>query len=224
MDTARPIPMEAGDSQHLRHAGLAILIGSSVQLIAAFLPNFEVFTSPDPRVKLQAIAANKLGWRLQALLFPIAFLAVAIGFRRLAAVLPASKACWSAMVAAALSGLSFLLWLPMSVGRMSVASRVDELIHKDDPHVLPDMNGGQGWAFWPYTVLTLGASLAMGVALYGSKVRRRTGALAATLSTLGLIIIPFWRDWPPLLSYVITLALGIGLSIRKSKPLCDRDT
>ena len=57
-----------------------IITGSILQLIAAFLPDQQVFMASEPMEKMQAIASGLLGWNLQAILFPIAFAMVTIGF------------------------------------------------------------------------------------------------------------------------------------------------
>jgi hypothetical protein len=71
------------------------------------------------------------------------------------------------------------------------------------------------WSFWPYTVATLGSVVAMGSALALSGLHRRLGRAVAGAATLGLVLLPVLRDWPPFVSYLITMVLGVGVTAGK---------
>jgi len=65
MTSQSPMPIAENVDQPARIAGAIVIIGSIVQLIAAFLPTAIVFDrNADPLVRLQAIASNTTGWML----------------------------------------------------------------------------------------------------------------------------------------------------------------
>ncbi|MCB0643227.1 MAG: hypothetical protein KDC44_16375, partial [Phaeodactylibacter sp.] len=213
-----PILQEQRSSLNRRRPGLWITAGSVLQLIAAFLPHPEVFMATEPQAKIQAIAASQVGWNLQAILFPIAFLMVTVGFGLLIRTFSLKSARQAAGVATALSALAVLLWLPISVGRLQVGSTIQEVLRSyatGDPF---SMDGGFGWAFWPYTFTTLLSILAMGLAFWAGRTKRLLGLGIAIACLLILVaFIPLMGDWPPLLSYVLTLVLGIALLLPRKK-------
>ena len=181
--------------------------GSVLQLIAAVLPDARVFTASDPRTQLEAIAARPRAWAAQAVGFPIAFAVTALGFATVAAAMPDHRSRRVATAAAVLSGASTLLWLPISARRIELGRRVDVLLAAQEPTV----NIGAR-TFWPYTIATLGSLVGMGSALALSGLRRRLGAIIAAVSGLALLLLPRLRDWPPFISYIGTLALGIAIA------------
>jgi hypothetical protein len=197
-----------------RVGGLLIVAGSTVQLIAAVLPVWRVFTSADTRVQLEAIASRPAAWKAQAVGFPVAFTVTGVGFATVAAAMPKRRAHQLALASSGLGFLSVLLWLPITAKRLAIGRRVDELL-VEQPKAI-DIGG---WSFWPYTLATLGSILLMGCALVVSGLHRRLGVFAAGVSGLALTLLRIFRDWPPFASYVITLVIGLGIAKQKrSRP------
>lgn len=195
-----------------RVGGGLIVAGSLTQLISAALPDARVFTSSDPRTQLQAIAARPRGWRAQAWGFPLAFTVTSVGFATVAATMPERRSRTLALAASAMSFASILLWLPISAKRLEIGRSIDALVSEEQP---PPVDIG-GWSFWPYTLATLGSILVMGCAMIVSGIHRRVGVLAAFASTAALALTRLMHDWPPFLSYLLTLAVGFGIAKREA--------
>ncbi len=178
----------------------------------------DVFISPDPLVKLQAIRRSGRGWVLQAVLFPLAFAVVTTGFGMLARLLPRPARGW-ATTATALSALSTLLWLPITRGRLTVGREVDEMIRQHQPGMRVDISGGSGWAFWPYTGAALTSVATASAALRVSRLAQKTGIGVLLASTLiPAVVITRWRDWPPFASYLCTTIIGLSLMFQPGNP------
>lgn len=193
--------------------GLALTAGSAAVLVAAALPDPRVFSTSDPIERLHAIAARPWGWNAQAVLFPIAFAAVASGFWLTAVreFRPRQRGRRLAETASLLSAAAVVLWLPISWSRLRTASELPAALSQPR-ETAADLFKAP--TFWPYTGAALLAVVALAAALAWGGVRRRTGAAAAVLAGGGLAAIPFLRDWPPFATYLFVLAMGIALLIR----------
>jgi hypothetical protein len=124
-----------------------------------------------------------------------------------------------ATIATVLSTLSTLLWLPISRGRLTLGTEVDDLIRMYQPGTRIDLVPGGGWAFWPYTGSALSSVAAAGAALTISGVRRKTGAGLVVVSVLTpVIVITQWRDWPPFVTYLFTALAGLSLIVQRANP------
>jgi hypothetical protein len=190
-----------------RLGGLVMVAGAVGQLIAAWLPDPRVFTSADARVQLEAIAKRPWGWKAQAVGFPIAFAVTGVGIAAVGSTMPEPRSRSLAKAATLLSVLSVVLWLPITVRRLTIGRRVDALI-AEQPAVV---NIG-GPTFWPYTVATLGSIVALSCSLVVAGLHRRFAAVTGALSGVAMMLLRKFRDWPPFLSYVITLAIGLRIA------------
>jgi hypothetical protein len=103
--------------------------------------------------------------------------------------------------------VSVFLWLPITVRRLAIGRRVDALIVEQ-----PEVVNIGGPTFWPYTLATLGSIVTLSCALVVSRLHRRVAAVTGALSGLAMILLPKFRDWPPFLSYLITLAIGLRIA------------
>jgi hypothetical protein len=195
-------------------AGIVLTAGSILMLVAAGLPDPRVFASGDPTQELRAIAARPWGWTAQALLFPLAFATVAGGFWLTASrVLPAPHPARRVAQAAALvSSAAVLLWLPISQSRLQTGSMVTTLLSWPPEAAVKLFREP---TFWPYTIAALLSTGTLAAALAWGGVRRRTGSAVALLATCGLTAMPLLGDWPPFATYLIVLALGSALLIRR---------
>jgi hypothetical protein len=206
MDTPSPV-------LDFRQAGIALLATVVIFMIGAWsAAYFRRWPLPaDPLEKLTIIANDRLGWTAQAVLFPIAFLATAVIFGGIAARLPGPWPRWLAIGATMLFGAGGLLWLPISIYRLQLGAQAAAMIRTYDPAAPPPVMVNSTF-FWPHTICILAAITLMGATL----------ALTGTLPILGWIITALgvlaaligalvWHDWPPFMSYLILLALAIGL-------------
>jgi hypothetical protein len=132
----------------------------------------------------------------------------ALGFGLLTAGIEERRSRRLAVTATGLGFASTLLWLPISITRLRLGSRVESLLSEDSTD---DVEIG-GWSFWPYTVATLGSILAMGSALVLSGLHRRLGGAVAGAAGFGLVLLPVLRDWPPFVSYLMTFVMGVGVA------------
>ena len=195
-----------------RPTGIALLVTVIVFLIGAFSAAYFYKIPPsDPREKLTLIANDPIGWTAQAIIFPVAFLATSLIFGYIALRLLEPWPHWLAMGAAVLFAMGFLLWIPISVGRLQLGSTAAELLRTFDAAAPIRVDIG-GWSFWPHTLCVLAAIGLMGAALALGGVLPRLGWWVMGLGVLGLVAGPFiLRDWPPFVSYVFLLVMTIGL-------------
>jgi len=198
-------------------AGLLITGGSVLQLIAAGLADPRVFSTSNPVVRMQAIAANRPGWVMQAILFPVAFSVVAAGFGVAARALPGRASRRLALAASLFGGVSVLLWLPISINRIGMTDRALALALDPQAAATADIGGP---TFWPYTGAALGSVVLAGLAFGLGGWRRRLATGVSGLAALGAMATLVVGDWPPFVTYVLTLVLGIGvLSSPRGRPV-----
>jgi hypothetical protein len=191
----------------LRRAGGLVIAASWLPGLPAALLDPRVFTSPDPRVKLEVIASRPKAWTGHAFGFPAAFALTALGYGLLSAGIEERRSRRLALAATGLGFASALLWLPISVNRLRLASRANSLLEEGSTETV-DIGS---WTFWPYTVAHLGSILAMRSALALSGLNRRLGQAVAGAAGLGLLGLPVLRDWPPFVSGLMTTVMGVGI-------------
>lgn len=204
----------AEDRNRRTVAGALLTGGSLLVLVAAGLPDWRVFTSPDRHAQLEAVAARRWGWTAQAVLFPTAFGLVGAGLASAAPLRQLRRrrrARLLARLAALLGGASALLWVPISVERLRTGARVDELLARPPE----ELSAPRSPTFWPYTACAVGATGCLGAALAWSGISRRTGTTVAALAGGALVTMPLLGDWPPFATYLMVLPLGIALLVRR---------
>ena len=197
--------------REIRFAGRVLIAGTIMLMIGAMSAVYFRQTPPtDPLQQLRLIAGDPIGWTAQAILFPIAMAIIAIGFGLAGARLPAGLAQRLGIAAACLAVIACLLWIPISVARIqlgSAAAGMLETTAANDPQL--NISGN---TFWPYTVAALLSIALMGMALALGGRLRKMGWVLAVLALVCLgVVVPLWRDWPPFMSYLFTLAMAIGL-------------
>jgi hypothetical protein len=199
--------------QSFRSIGVYLLVTVIIFLVgagtAAYFRNFPL--PVDPLDKLKLIANDRVGWTLQAVIFPVAFLATAVIFGFITTRLNEPVPHWLGIGATILFGLGFLFWLPISIDRLQLGANAAEMIRTFNPES-PPIVMEQSWFFWPNTLVILGAIALMGTALALAGTLPLLGFIVTGLAVLGLVAGPFiMHDWPPFLSYVFLLVLAIGL-------------
>ena len=196
-----------------RWIGGALFVTVAVFMIGAFAAAyFRQWPLPsDPLHKLTLIANDRVGWPLQAILFPVAYLGTAVLFGIIAAQLPGSAPRWLAVEATLLFVAGFLLWLPISMGRVQLGANAAELIRNYDPASPPKVMANS-WSFWPNTICILMAIGLMGLALALADVLPTLGWMVTALAVAGIVLgTLMMHDWPPFMSYVILLVMAVGL-------------
>ncbi len=202
------------NSNTFRVAGVAMLAGTLLMLIGAFsAAYFRRMPPTEPLEQLQVIAGDAVGWMAQAILFPVGMAVIAVSFGLTAMQLPVSSARWLAIASTTLSAVACLLWIPISVTRLHLLDAAPALIASFDANSPPRVMIGDQGLFWLYTVLTLASLILLGVALALGGVLPRMGLIVAGLAALCLVVVAplVLRDWPPFMSYLLTLALAIAL-------------
>lgn len=196
---------------NFRPLGIAQLVTVIVFMVGAWsAAYFRQWPLPaTPLEQLTAIANDRLGWTVQAIIFPVAFLATAVIFGLITTKLPGGWPRWLAIVATLLFFAGFLLWLPISLGRLQIGAQAAELIRTYDPAAPPAMVNSV--TFWPHTYCILAALAFMGAALALADVLPTAGWVVSGLAVAGVLLAAFvMHDWPPFMSYVILLVLAIG--------------
>lgn len=194
--------------------GIALLITVIVFMVGAWsAAYFRQWPLPDtPLEKLTLIANDRVGWTAQAMIFPVAFLATAVLSGLITVNLPDGWPRWLATGATLLFAAGFLLWLPISVDRLRLGAQAAELIRRYDPAAPPAVMVNPGTLFWSHTYCILAALALMGAALALSGVLPTLGWVVSGLAVAGVVLAVFvMHDWPPFMSYVILLALAVGL-------------
>lgn len=190
-----------------RVAGTLLVTGSLLQLATAALPNFRVFMSPDPSVQIEAIARGRQRWNAQAVGFPAAFAIVSAGMAVSTSAMADRPARTSARVAAAMSAAATCLWLPIAVRRLQLGRAIDRLAaERPTPRI--DIGGP---TFWPYTYASLASLFLMGCALVLTRGQRRFGIVIGAVIVGALALSRRLHDWPPFLTYLMTLAIGLRM-------------
>lgn len=175
--------------------GVMTGVGSLVFLVAAFLPISRVYATPGAQAKRELIASSPSAWRISQALFAVGatMTAAGAGLVVLTADLP-----WPGL----------MRWLPLAllgVGAMLWGRHTYLRTMSPDAWI-----GGTlpRWHFPAYTMLTIAGMAVIGLAFL------ITGPtwLALTLlvaPSLFLIAYLAFRDLPPFLHYLPTLALAI---------------
>jgi hypothetical protein len=199
---------------NFRPLGIALLATVIIFLVGAWsAAYFRQWPLPGtPLEKLTLIANDRMGWTAQAIIFPLAFLATAVLSGLITVNLPDGWPRWLAAGATLLFAAGFLLWLPISVDRLRLGAQAAELIRNYDLAAPPAVMVNPGTLFWSHTYCILAALVLMGAALALAGILPTLGWVVSGLAVAGVVLAAFvMHDWPPFMSYVILLALAVGL-------------
>lgn len=200
--------------QPLRPAGVALLLTVALFMVGAWAAAyFRQWPLPaTPQEKLSLIANDRIGWTVQAIIFPVCFLAVAIIFGWIAQQLPGGWPRRLAVAATIASVAALLLWLPITMNRLHLGDQAATLLAGHDGNApLPVLINAD--TFWAYTVAALAGIALMGAALALAGVLPMLGWVVVGLCVSGALTAAFvLHDWPPFVSYLILLILAIGLT------------
>jgi len=167
--------------------------------------------TPGLLEKIELIASHRTFWVLQHIFFLAGVIATAIGLFILATILRETNA--RPLATGGLIGilLATAVWAVATYFRLSVPA--EEIVRTSDVPPL-FLAAFEGWIFVAFTVLTLGALIVYGAALFRSGLLKRLGGIAAMLSSLMLLAAIILGDWAPEAQYLVTLPIGIGLLLR----------
>jgi hypothetical protein len=196
-------------------AGALLIGGAILVVVGAALPDARVFTSPDQRVRWEAIAARQWGWTAQAVMFPTAFAVVAAGLVAATRMggLRGHPARRLTEASAVLGVAAAALWVPISIERLNEGAMVNALLARQ----ATDASTATSPTFWPYTVCAVAASGSLAAALAWSGILRRLGAAITVVAGGAFVAMALLRDWPPFATYVIMLPLGVGLVAQRPR-------
>jgi hypothetical protein len=193
-------------------AGIAFIVGSLLNLFAAFSPIFNrYFLEPDVQERIEIIEADPTGWAFNSGLFVAGIAVAGVGFLLLAWHIRRSQIASTRLIsyfAAAAGGIGAVLALN---GYFAGLDKTPQEI----------ATAPVEWTAYAFIVLTQLALLATGVVLLRAGYPRWFGWTVLILTALTVIILVLVRAFPPLLFYLITLFIGIVLLLI---PTADRDS
>lgn len=179
-------------------SAVVTIVGSSLFLIAAFLPVSRVFVEPTPAGKLQIINASPNLWTAAQILFASGALLTVGGLALAAFLFRGQTLTWLAYASVALLLVGALAWCGHLYARAEDPARFAD-------GALP------AWPLFTYFVLTPAGLAALGVVLLRSPLPDWVGWLLIVSMVLLLIATALFRDIPPLLYYIPTLVTGVML-------------
>lgn len=196
-----------------RLAGALLIVGTIIFWIGSAMPNSVVYMTPGLLEKIELIASHRTSWVLQHIFFLAGVTATAIGLVILATILRETNT--RRLATGGLIGilLATVVWTVAPYFRLSVPA--EEIPRTSDVPPL-SLAAFSGWMFVAFTVLTLGALIVHGAALFQSGLLKRLRGVAAILSSLMLLAVIILGDWWPEIQYFVTSLIGIGLLRRQS--------
>jgi hypothetical protein len=200
MDTDRPF-------RSPRRAGLILIAGVVVVVVANINPIVAVYAEPDLLTGLAMIAHDWFGWVLQQSLFLAGLLLTTTGLIVLGNSLRPTRGYRLAQVALAGIVVATSIWVVITAIRLVVP--VADIRQTAD---IPPLFGAamNGWLFQSFNLLMLGSLVIYGGALLQSGWPRWLGLTTITLSSLMLGVFGFFGDGPPELLCLVTLIVGIA--------------
>ncbi len=177
-------------------AGLVLMTGSILFLIAAFLPYSRVFMETDPSARLEILHQRRTQWNIGQVLFIAGSMITVLG-------------------------LAFLLfnyrgyvpgnWHWISVAILLTGSMLWSW------HCIERMNSPEGFVdgtltpylFILYSILTQAGLIVLGIFLLQTELANWTGWMLIGGTALMSILMIIFKDMPPFVYYLFTLVLAI---------------
>jgi hypothetical protein len=179
-----------------RAAGVVLIIGSIIFIIAAFGPVSRVFAEPDPARKLDIIEEGGTQWTISQVLFALGASVTAIGLGLAAYLLrnsPGAPLAWLGFAAVAVGAI---LWDWHVILR---ALDPAAFAHGTLPL----------WQFTAYTLLTTAGLAAFGVVYLRAGFPTWLGVLTIAGAAALFVLYLVFKDMPPFVYYLLTLLAGI---------------
>jgi hypothetical protein len=186
-------------------AGVTLIVGSVLFLIAAFMPISIVYAESDPQEQVARVQDGRIAWVTSQVLFGLGSAIAAVGillFARHVHLTDEQRALviQAGYLAGALAVIGVGFWLADLYRRVALS-----------PETLFLDGGLQVWMFLVYTVLTQAALLLVGFVLLRAGYPGWMGWGLLGAVGLSIIVLAVFRDLPPLFHYLWMLVLGIML-------------
>ena len=179
-------------------AAIVLIIGSVLFLIAAFLPITAAFVAERDIAQLQS---SPVEWAVSNLVFAVGSILVVVALALFTLQLRDTSAAFPGYLGLAMIALGTLCWVTILYYRVTL------------PLQAVFQTPTFGWLFIVYTLLIQAALVAYGFAFLRAGYPRWMGLGSIILSALLFIAYLIFKDVPPFAYYVITLAIGVGLTI-----------
>lgn len=183
---------------HNKAAGLVMLLGSILFIIAAFLPYSRIFAESDPAVRMEIISQQAKMWRTGQVLFVLGSVITVLGLVFLYYKFRTS-------IHSSLAWLSILFLLAGSI--LWSWHCVERMISPEgfvNGTLTPKL-------FLLYSILTQAGLIIFGVLLLGTNLAGWMAWMLILGTVLISILMIIFKDMPPFVYYVFTLILAIKL-------------
>ncbi len=180
-----------------RLAGVVLLTGSLLFIVAAFLPISWVFGERVLEKKLEMINAALSSWKFAQVLFAAGAIAAAVGFFFIYLHLRNSEASTAVLIASICSAVGAILWAWHTYLRAI------------DPNAFVYKLLQPNWLAGVYFVLTMAALLALGIGLLKTEYQPWVGWMNIIASILFILIAIIFGDIPPFVFYIITAITAV---------------
>ncbi len=179
-------------------SGVVLLAGSLLFLTAAFSPVARVFSTPAADKKLEIIRTSGNAWAVEQVLFALGSIVTAIGVGLAASSLRTQPSSYLLSLSAIVLAAGALPW------SRSVYLRAI------DPGAFV-AGSLPAWHFATYTLLTQAALIILGVAVLRLQFHNWVGWLLIGGATLCCLLYVVFKDMPPFVYYLLTLAAAIEI-------------
>jgi hypothetical protein len=185
-------------------SAIALIIGSVLFLSAAFMSISFVYAERDPHVQIARVQSSPTAWAISNLLFAVGSVLVVVGLALFTLQLHGTSAAFSGYLGLVMIALGTLCWVVIVYYRVTLP--LQEVFQS------PTF----GWLFIAYTVLIQATLVAYGFAFLRVGYPRWMGLGAIIPAALLCTAYLIFKDVPPFAYYVITLAIGVGLTIGRN--------
>jgi hypothetical protein len=182
-----------------RLAGVVLLTGSLLFIVAAFLPISWVFGERDPEKKLEMINAALGSWKFAQVLFGAGAAAASTGLLFVYLHLRNSEANTAVLIAFVCSAVGAVLraW--------------HTYLRAVDPNEFVYRLLQPNWLAGAYFVLTMAALFALGIGLLKTEYQPWVGWMNIIASIVFILIAIIFGDIPPFVFYIITAITAVVL-------------
>lgn len=185
-------------------AGMGLIVGSVLFMIAAFTPlTFRVIMA-DVQQRVDLIQKERVGWVLLNILFGAGSVVAVVGLALFAQHVQGMGDNTTVRVAgylsAAIAALGALCWVIIVYNRATLP-----------PQELGSSLSINNWIFPAYTLLTQIALIVVGFVLIQSGYPTWLGWGMLVLGGLSIVAYLVFKDMPPFVHYVLLLVMGIVL-------------
>jgi hypothetical protein len=182
-------------------AGIALIIGSLLFVIAAFMPiTIRVVTAPNPRQLAEFIQNDRMGWLFVNILFGVGSIVAVLGLSLFSLHVQSISGRLISYLGAAAAAFGSLLWVIIVYNRAVLPA---EALGSD--------LSVNSWMFPVYTVLMQIGLMIIGFVLIQSGYPGWLSWGMLAVGGLSLLAFLFFKDMPPFAHYVPLLILGITL-------------